>query len=754
MLTKAGTPKSLLASAIGLAIATTTFSQIANAQGRQLEEVIVTAQKRAQSSQDVPIALTAISSDMLEQAGISQTQDLVKLAPSLTVGIGDNKQNSGFRIRGIGTNVFSVGAEQSVAVIIDDVSTVQAGQSLANLVDIERIEVLRGPQSTLFGKSASAGVVSVVTKAPSEEFEGSVEVSATDDDEERILASISGPISDTLGFRLSGHWSDREGFVDNLSIGDKVNGEESKGLRGKLQWDISNTVQATLTAYYNEDESTCCALTWADLDPNALVFGFVPGEIAPGINPSDENLDFRSEDGPEDEQENSGVNLRLTVGLGDFTLTSITAVDEWEYSNDGDVDFSNVDVFGFLTGGAINGGFFSQSNAKTDFVSQEFRLSSPQYDNFEYVVGLYYAEAETDRTFLRNPGLPLIPSDWAGTATTESMALFGQATWRFNDATSVTVGLRFNEEEISVDFVNNLLIPITPLSGDDSDSEVLGDISIQHFLSDDTMLYARYAQGYKGQAYDVTTSFDQVRLDNPAAPETSDAYEIGIKSTLLDSRLQFNAALFYTEYEDFQAQSTVVLPDGSLNATLNNVGKLETQGLELEGIALLGENLSVTFSAAYIDAAIEEFTGADCYGGQSVEQGCIDGFQNISGGDLPNSPEWKYSIFADYQAEFSDLPFDGFANLAWVWQDEVNFSLLQHPDTMQDSYGVMDLSVGINESESGRYRVTAFVNNVTDENYRSGVADLGLLYGGATAFTNSFGRNAQRYAGLRVKFKF
>lgn len=281
---------------------------------------------------------------------------------------------------------------------------------------------------------------------------------------------------------------------------------------------------------------------------------------------------------------------------------SITAADEWEYSDVGDVNFSNVDVFGFFTGGAANGGFVSESNTETEFLFQEFGIASPQYHKYEYVVGLYYAEAETDRTFPRNLGLPLIPPDWLGTAATESMAEFGQATWRFNDATSITAGLRFNKEEISVDYVNNLADPVTP-------------------LSEDTMLYARYAQGYKGQAYDITTSFDQFRLDNPDAPETSDSYEIGIKSTLLEGRLQFNTAVFFTEYEDYQAQSTVVLPDGGVTATLNNVGSLETQGLGLEGIALLGENLSLIFAAAYIDATIEEFNGADCYGGQTARAG-------------------------------------------------------------------------------------------------------------------------------------
>ncbi len=743
--------RSTLTSAVTLALATTFLSSAALAQSRELEEVIVTAQKRSQSAQDVPVALTAISSGMIDQMGITQTQDLVKLAPSLTVGVSDNKQNSGFRLRGIGTNVFSVGVEQSVAVIIDDVSTVQAGQSIGNLVDIERIEVLRGPQSTLFGKSASAGVLSIVTKGPAEEFEGSVEVAFTDDNEQRFLGSISGPISDSLGYRITGNWSDRDGFVNNLSTGEDVNGEESQGVRAKLRWDVSDTMDATLSAYYSEDKSTCCALTWNELDPAAKVFGFVPDEVAPGITPSDENLDFRSEDGPVDGTDNSGVNLRLNVGLGDFTLTSITAVDKWEYFNDGDVDFSNADVLAAVTGGASSGGIASESVTETDFVSQEFRLSSPSYDNYDYVVGFYYADAETDRSFFR---APIINSDWAGTVATESIALFGQATWRFSDTTSVTAGLRWNDEEITVDYSDGGLAPPSQVAANDSDTEVLGNISLQHFLADDTMLYARYAKGYKGQAYDMTSGFTQLKADNPVAPETSDAYEIGIKSTFMDNRVQLNATAFYTEYQDYQAQSTLLLPDGSLLVSINNVGSLETQGIELEGAALIGDNLSLTFGAAYIDATIKKFDGANCFAGQTLEQGCVGGVQDISGGDLPNSPEWKYSILADYQVSMESMPFYAFLTASWVWQDEVGFDLTQNPLTGEDSYGVLDFSVGINERDNDRYRITLFVNNATDENYRSGIADLRALYGSATAITNVFTRNSQRYYGIRAKFSF
>lgn len=737
-----------------ISLATLLALSSAHGQDRMLEEVVVTATKRAESSQAIPIAINAIGADMIEKMDIRRTEDLVRLAPSLTSTTGDNKQNSGFRLRGIGTSAFSIGVEQSVAVIVDDVATVQQGQSISDLADIERIEVLRGPQSTLFGKSASAGAINVVTKGASEEFEGSIELSATDDDETRVSASISGPISDSLGFRLSGFWNDYDGNVENLSNNSMVNSQENQGVRGKLEWLVNDGIDVTIIAHASEDESTCCALTWASFDPAGRVFGFVPGDVIEGITPSSENYKFRSDDGPVDETENSGASIRANFALGEHTLTSITAVNTWEYSNDGDVDFSNVDVFGFFTGGALNGGFFSQSDVETDFFSQELRLVSPNHDKFEYLVGLYYADAETDRTFLRNPGLPIIPSDWVANATTETLALFGQFTWRFTEATSVTAGVRWNDEEITVDFTDNLAATDPQRTGKGSDDEVLGNLSVQHFFNEDTMIYARYAQGYKGQAYDIATGFTQIEADNPVAPETSDSISFGIKSTLFDGRLRLNATAFFAEYEDFQAQSSRIFPDGSIDLTLNNVGELETQGLELEGAALIGDNLTLTFGAALIDAEIKSFLGANCFAGQTEAQGCIDGTQDIRGGRLPNAPESKFNIGIEYEQAFDSMPFDGFLLFSYVWQDDVQFALTQHPRTIHDSYGVANLSFGINERANDRYRVTAFVNNLTDENYRSSLADLGALYGGADAFAQTFSRNSERHAGVRLKFSF
>jgi len=724
-----------------------------SAQARILEEVVVTAQKRAESVQDVPMGITALSAQAIANAGITSTADIVKLAPSLTFAQGTNKQNSGFSIRGVGTQVFSIGVESSVAVVIDDVSTVQSGQSLTNLADVERIEILRGPQSTLFGKSASAGLINVTTKAPADEFEGSFDYQLTDDDQNRLAATVSGPVSEALSYRLSGHWDDYGGYSDNLTNGSSINTSESTGLRGKLRWAIGEATQFDLGVYYSKDEGDCCNLTWAMLDPTAQVFGLVPGDVALGIKPSDKNRKARLDTQTDSIAENTGINGRFVVDVGEHTLTSITALDNWQYENAEDVDRSDVDVLAFFTAGESSGGFSSTSEVETDYFSQELRIASPVHESHDYLLGFFYADAETDRLFRRNIGLPILPSSWDATMTTKSMAAFGQFNWRITQALELSTGIRWNEEEISIDYVNNLDALGGEAGNTDSDTEVLANLSLQYTFSDDVMLYARYAQGYKGQAFNVVTGFIQEDADNPVSPETSDSFEIGFRSTLMEQRLQLNGTVFYSEYVDFQAQNTVVTPQGDFINKLRNVGELESYGAEFDAIALIGENLTINAGLTYLETEIISFDGAPCYSGQTEAEGCVNETQNLEGSPLSNAPQWKYNVGVDYRQKIADMPFDGFINLSYNWKDEVHYGVTVNPLQRQDSYGVANLSLGIN-AQDDQYRVSLFVNNVFDESYRNIVADARQLFGQKLAVLQNLPRDSQRYYGVRLNFRF
>ena len=739
--------KAALAAALMLA------QQAPLASAQALEEVIVTAQKRAQSAQDVPVALTAIGAETIEALGIQEFSDVTRISPSLTLSSGNNKQQTSISMRGIGTSVFSIGVEPSVAVIIDNVSQVQPGQALSNLVDIERIEVLRGPQSTLFGKNASAGLVSVTTKNPSEEIEGSLELVATDDDQIRTVGTLSGPLTDSFGYRIMGYYDDRDGYLDNLTTGDDINGGLSRGGRGKFIWDVSEDFTSTLIVNYSEDKLDCCGINWHELDPEARVLGFVPGEVAPGIQPGEENRKIRQDDQSRGESRDVSASLELEYDIDDFTLTSISSWNRWEYLNNEDIDFSDVDVAGALSGGLLEGGIATLSDVEMRFFSQELRIESPVYDSFDYMLGLYYADANTDRSFERS----ILVSDWVAEASTESIAAYGQGNWRFAKNTSLSLGLRYNYEEISADFID--APSASSFAGDDDDGVWLGKVSLQHFLNEDAMLFASYSRGYKGQAYDISSGFNQDKADNPVAAEESDAYEVGIKTTLLDQRLQLNVVGFYTEYDNFQAQNTILNEDGTFKLEIANVGELETQGIEIDAVALLGDNFVLRGGFAWIDATVKSYPTARCFPGQTVEQGCVEiapgvTVQDLAGDDLSNSPDYKLTLAGEYTLPLASLPFEGFANFSYRWQDEVVFNLNQDPELRYDAFDVLDLSVGIVERERAAYRVTLFVNNVFDDTYLISKANLGQLYGGRQAIGQILARESQRYAGVRVKFQF
>jgi iron complex outermembrane receptor protein len=726
------------------------IAPFSGAQNLEIEEVVVTATKRTESVQEIPVAISVVDADTIEAMGIDEFTDITKISPSLTINRGDWATNSSFNLRGIGTNVFSTNIEPSVAVIVDDVPLVRSEQAFSDLSEIEAIEVLRGPQSTLFGKSASAGVINIRTKGPSEEFTGGVRLGATSDDETSVSVNISGPMGSSGGYRISGFDRDRsDGHIKNVTNGDDVNGQQSSGVRGRFDFSLSDDWMASLTVEHTESESNCCHRPYRDVPAGANFLGAIPGAVALGpVSPSDDNDEVAVDDATTDESESDMVSLRLESEWGDHQFVSVTSHTTWDYNVSTDVDGTAFDLLAAFTGGALSGGLVQGGGFELESTTQEFRLVSPASDSFEYVVGLFYSDISYDRDFQRGP---LFAADWIAKTGADSMALFGQGTWKLSEKTEVTAGLRLNREEISHVFDNAL----TDLSftGSDTESAVPGKISLQHFVSDDLMVFASVSRGYKGQGYDISSSFRTFTSENPVGSEDSQAFELGFKGTFLDGRVQVNPTLFMATYDDFQAQQARIV-DGVIELGIANVGELETYGLETDFQALVNENLRVVGGFAYTKATIESFEGADCWTGQSAGQGCIDGSQDLSGKALNNSPELKMTLSAEYSKSLESMPFDVFVNVSYQYQDDVNFSLLADPGSVQKAYTVIDLSAGIVESEDGRYQVTAFVNNVLDKDYVSGIGNSGGLWGGTPVYVHVVPRDSQRYGGVRLSYTF
>jgi len=743
------------------ALALTLYGAGTMAENIALEEIIVIATKRAESLQDVPVAVTALTTDTIEAMGIVSTADLTRASASLTSGQGPTPNSGVFRMRGIGTSVVSVGIEPSVAVVIDEVSQAQPGQALTNLVDIERIEVLRGPQSTLFGKNASAGQLNFITKSPTEEFEGFIETTLTDDDEQKVSGVVSGPVTQGLGYRVAAYYRDYDGWAENLFTGEDINGAEQHGIRGKLAWQASDTLDFLLIGHYYEDDNNCCALSHRELDPSARLLGLTPvTEANPRTLTSqgEKNTDPEIDVEPRSEAEDTGTSLQINWAIGDFELTSISSYNNWENKTRSDFDLSPYPLLEDSPITTLTGGIVSTIKNESDTITQELRLSSPGSDRFDYLVGLYYADVDTNRQSERN----FTPQDYVSNTGTESMAAFGQLTWHLGKDTQLTLGGRYNYEEISVDFYNR--VTDERYKSDDSEDRWLGKLALQHFVDEDTMLFASAATGYKGQGYDISQSFNQRTADNPVGSEDSRSFEVGVKSTLLDQRLQLNVVGFYTQYDDYQAQNSEVIDD-ELILVITNVGQLETKGVEIDANFLVGRGLIFNSSIAWIDAVIDDYPDADCYRNQTVEQGCVpfepgsDRFvQDLNGEPLNNSPDWKITVGARYFQPLESLPFDGFVNVNYQWQDEVILDLKQNPGTVQDSYGTLNISTGIRESAGiggqPQYEVTLFVNNVFDQDYAASIIDFSPFYRGDDAYIQLVPRNAERYAGIRLKYSF
>ena len=749
----------LMSATAMVAIPFAAYAQQAPAESEPgLDEIVVTAQKREQNMQDVPVAVTALTEKILTNRNIKTVSDLPRLAPSLTITQGNVPTNNSINLRGIGTTAFSTGIEPSVAVIVDDVALLQQAQAFTGLSDIARIEVLRGPQGTLFGKNASAGAINIVSKGASDTFTGSVIGTATTDDEYRVDASIAGPIADGVGFRVNGFYGDRKGHIRELNSGKRLNNDKSYGARGRLELAPADGIKIDLIASHSVSESDGAARTFRSVPAGANVFGSPLTASLVGIQPGPGNYALRIDQPLFNKSRQNTFSGRLTADLGFADLVAVSSYQDWRFRFQEDFDLITGPVLGLPTG------IVAQSTFRAKQFAQEVRLVSPTSGPLDYVLGLFYADGQTRRSFNRGPSGPVVAS-WASESGTKSIAAFGQLSYDITDTTHIDAGLRWNQEKVTVEFLNRVAtaVPatcgITQCAGSAKDRVVTGKVALRQDLSDAVMTYISYARGYKGQGFDISSGFTPTRAANPVRPETSDAYELGLKSRFLDNKVQVNIAAFLSKFNDFQAQSGILLPNNTIQLTLNNVGKVRTRGIEVEFSAKPSSVLQIDGALSYTEAKIISFPRAQCYPAQTT--GCVDldgagpltAFgQDLSGKRLANAPRLKFNVGATYDILLPSMPFDAFVQADYSYQSRVNFDLLQNPITTQSGYGVVNASIGIDQNDRGGLRTTLFVNNVFNKHYASNIAvatggSLGLL-------SQNLSRDSRRYYGLRVRYDF
>jgi iron complex outermembrane receptor protein len=790
--------KFVLLATTSLIFAAPAFAQDASAEAAAaedtggLEEIVVTAQKREENLQDVPVSVTALSAESLANARIADFTDLTRAASSLTVTQATSAPNNSIILRGIGTFAFSIGVEPSVAVIVDDLPVVQQAQAFDSLGDVQRIEVLKGPQGTLFGKNASAGVVNIVTKDPTSELSGSIAFTAATDDDYRMEASLSGPFGETdSGYRLSGYYHSYGGNVRNLTTGNMLNDQEAFGLRGKIKLVLSDNLDFTLTGSYGRTTQDGTASTIRSIDPlgtprvqlSATVFpalALVPSLT--GITPGIGNYNARVDAPGATTNKTGTVSGKFVLDLGSANLISITGFQDWKFNFQNDVDNTDLNILGVMVGGGASGGIVQSGPYHSRLFTQELRVVSSGSGALKYVAGAFFADATTDRAFTRGPNF--LVQNWDAQVTSRSIGLFAQLDYTLPTNTTITGGVRYNHEKIGVAF-DDLRPTATPNTcaignplcrGSHSDDVVTWKGIISQELAPQVMAYVSVATGYKGYAYDVSSGFNPARVDaalaapgvsgvGPVKAEHSTSYELGLKSRFLDNKVQLNITGFTTDYDNFQAQSAIIIA-GALQNVLNNVGKLKTKGVEVEFSAKPSDWLRIDASAAYTDATMTSFPGAQGYAGQpataanctTVGTGANTGlcaFQNRSGASLPNSPKFKFNIGATGEIPFGD---DNRAiiTLSYQHQSDVNFDLLGNPLLTQKAYGIFNAGIG---AEFGPFRATVFVNNLFDTHYAGGLADgFGGLGGSATnpahVIYQVLPRDSARFFGIKLQYSF
>lgn len=733
------------ASLVALAFSGAAYAQAADEAGSDPAEIIVTANKRAERVQDVPSSIAVVNNATLENQGVTRLEDLQRAVPGLAMTSSTGGSHSTIAVRGVFSNNISAGIPAAVGVVIDDLPQPVDARGFNELVDIDRIEVLRGPQSTISGRNSAAGLINIVTRGPSSSLKVDISQTATTDDEYRTAVFVSGPLGETAGASLSGYYNDWAGNITNLDSG-KKQGKESYGLRGRLDVRPADGVNFQLMAYYqrlNEEQGTPL---YQGFGTGAALFGFLPPDtvFGPGITFDRHNQLVNSPAPVFQHSDSYGGSFRATFDIGKLQLMSISGYQREENDTIQDVLALNAFALNTFFGGWDG---TQRSQGELTVESQELRLISPASDKLSYVLGLFYSNTSQDTAFQR---LVFFPYDQTGSLQYKNYAAYVRATLRASDEISLLGGLRYNADRVrySQNLNNGGVIGSSANSA--NDDAVLGDVSLQYRPAADIMLYGRYARGQQGMGFDLNAPVPSGTPIPPTAPGGVDSFEVGAKSQFLDRRLTLNFSAYNSVFQNYLSQKV----NNQLIFELVNVGKVRARGFEVEGSFRASDSLNFNFSGAYTNATYRNYTGAQCFVGQTVAQGCVAGSQDLTGKRLAVSPEWQFSGGFEYVAKLPSLPFDLSFRADASYQTEVYFDAPGSPNS-QPAYGIVNLSASLIDHNE-HWKLTAFVNNLTDKEHIAGYADIGnVVLGGVSGLqTRSLPRDFRRYGGVRLSVTF
>jgi iron complex outermembrane recepter protein len=691
-----------IASILALALPTASGTAWAAEQSSLMEEIIVTAQKREESMQNVAISLAAFSGEKMAQLGITSSTDIVTQVPGLKVSASGGGAISTFSIRGVTQNDFAASQEAPVAVYVDEGYVSLNSITSFSLFDLERVEVLRGPQGTLFGRNATGGLVHYITNKPSSTADGYVDLQLGEQGRTRLEGAIGGGLSETVSGRLAGIYDENDGLLEN-DIGPNTMRRDNYAVRGQLLFEPSSDLKVLLKAQYGEEDAARGGYTHqvaldGDFvsDPDATdFFGY---RDADG-DPFTISQDF---DGYSTSEVTELVG-RVDWTRGDYTLTSLTNFQDITDTYGEDADVSPNDVYNY-----------EQANDVTQW-SQEFRLAW-ETERTRNIIGLYYLNIDGDygtrqtgdAFFGTGVGYPAGTAELVdGQQETETWAVFGQTDISLAELWTLTVGARFNDDSKDFQYEST---DIYFLQGGDfsfsdslSETDWSGKLQVSYRPKDAWLFYAGVGRGIKSGGFNLPL-FPIAASDFRYDGETLIAYEVGMKSDLTD-KLRFNASVFYYDYSDYQAYSF----DGFATFLFN--ANAESTGAEFELQANPIDGLDIMLGLALLDAEVTDVPGTISATGKETPALSPD----VSFNGLVRY-EWPaLSGFLAVQADYG-------------WQDDQNFNLIYTPVVREAAYGVTNARLTYT-SEDHAWTASVWVKNLTDEKYRMYSFDTTAFFG-------------------------
>ncbi|MBH8698299.1 TonB-dependent receptor [Pseudomonas aeruginosa] len=701
-----------------------------------LGKVTVTARRREEDSQKVPTPITVLGGETLEAQRISRVQDLQQVLPSVNVAYIHARQSS-VAVRGIGNNPASDGLEGSAGIYLDNVYLGRPGMAVFDLLDIEQLELLRGPQGTLFGKNTTAGVLNISTRAPTFTAERTVEVSGGQDGYFQGRGTVSGPLGETLAGRLSAYRTRDDGYIKNIHDDNYLNGGERQGARGQLLFEPNEDFSLRWIADYNEEDSSNGSMVVYGGAERFWQRAALVG-ASPLRDPQRRKVNINGRQHVSVHQGGSSLEANWNLA-GGYRLTSISAYRYWHFTpaNDEQLNVSAIND----TGVEVHDRQFSQ----------EIRLASPTGGAFDYVVGAYaFRQNLGNKTFtsygpladlyLLGANLGALNDTYSkanGKIETDSFALFAQGTWHLTERLDFTAGLRGTYEE-----KNAKVERFAPLGGaavggvgaavrnGQLGAYDSGDLSQYNFapsallslsyqFSDDLLGYASLSHGEKSGGVNLAVgSAPSAGADSLlVGPERANDAELGLKSTLFDRRLLLNANLFWTGIHGYQATTLYQAPGSTqLVQVLANAGSVRSRGLEFEATALPLRGLTLNFNGSYNDITYLSFKDAPCPAEVSTRPGAPSSC-DLTGQRVVGASKWIANLNGEYQWRLDDR-FQPYVSASYAYRSAAEGTLDNSDLSKIDGYALANLAAGLrSDLGDGQLDTSVWLKNAFDKDY-------------------------------------